>query len=66
MMSGGRREAEALRAIEAQIEAMAEGAPACFVLDDAADGVGVASGGDWDSGVAGGGQDGETGAGDDA
>jgi single-stranded-DNA-specific exonuclease len=28
-------EAEALRAIEAQIEAMAEGAPACFVLDDA-------------------------------
>ena len=34
-MSGGRREAEALRAIEAQIEAMTEGAPACFVLDDA-------------------------------
>jgi len=28
-------EAEALRAIEAQIEAMTEGAPACFVLDDA-------------------------------
>ncbi len=28
-------EAEALRAIEAQIDAMAEGAPACFVLDDA-------------------------------
>ena len=28
-------EAEALRAIESQIEAMADGAPACFVLDDA-------------------------------
>jgi single-stranded-DNA-specific exonuclease len=28
-------EAEALRAIEAQIEAMADGAPACFILDDA-------------------------------
>ncbi len=28
-------EAEALRAIEAQIDAMAEDAPACFVLDDA-------------------------------
>jgi len=28
-------EAEALRAIEAQIESMIEGAPACFVLDDA-------------------------------
>ncbi len=29
-------EAEALRAIEAQIEAITEGAPACFVLDDEA------------------------------
>jgi single-stranded-DNA-specific exonuclease len=28
-------EAEALRAIEAQIDAMTEGAPACFVLEDA-------------------------------
>lgn len=32
-------EAEALRAIEAQIEAMAEALPACFVLDDADGGV---------------------------
>ncbi len=31
-------EAEALRSIEAQIEAMADGAPACFVLDDAESG----------------------------
>jgi single-stranded-DNA-specific exonuclease len=40
-------EAEALRSIEAQIEAMAEGAPACYVLDDAG------SGSAWHRGVIG-------------
>lgn len=40
-------EAEALRAIEAQIDAMREGAPACFVLDDAE------SGSAWHRGVIG-------------
>ncbi len=43
-------EAEALRTIEGQIEAMTEGAPACFVLDDAHGG---AEGARWHRGVIG-------------
>ena len=43
-------EAEALRTIEGQIEAMTEGAPACFVLDDAHGGV---EGARWHRGVIG-------------